>query len=83
MAIDWSPGRSKGFIGGGECNYCGSRDDLCLDHIRPSSLGGENAADNYQILCRSCNSRKGGRDDTGVFVRPGSRTDGVRVLGCR
>ena len=40
------------------CNYCGSENDLCMDHIWPFSLGGENTYDNLQTLCQSCNSDK-------------------------
>lgn len=43
------------------CVYCGSTDDLTLDHIHPFSLGGADVSDNLQTLCRSCNSRKGAR----------------------
>lgn len=72
-------GLSLGFVGGGQCNYCGATEDLTLDHIRPASKGGKNEPSNYQILCRTCNSSKRGRDDTGVEVGPNSSTDGVRV----
>lgn len=41
------------------CRHCGSADDLCMDHIVPESLGGETTVENLQVLCRSCNSRKG------------------------
>jgi len=32
-----------------------------LDHIVPVALGGLDARENYQWLCRSCNRRKGKR----------------------
>ena len=43
------------------CLFCGSGDDLTLDHIHPKSLGGADTEDNLQTLCRSCNSSKGAR----------------------
>ncbi len=56
-------------LDGKECNYCGSTDDLTIDHIKPTSLGGPHENSNLQILCRSCNSSKQARDDTGVKVK--------------
>lgn len=41
------------------CLSCGSIDDLAIDHITPLSKGGDNSHDNLQLLCRSCNSKKG------------------------
>lgn len=44
------------------CFACRSREDLTVDHIHPESRGrrGLTLAD-VQVLCRSCNSRKGNR----------------------
>lgn len=44
---------------GNVCKLCGSTTDLTIDHIIPLSKGGDNVLENYQILCRSCNSKKG------------------------
>ena len=44
---------------GYRCLRCGAVHDLTLDHIYPVSLGGTDAEDNLQTLCRSCNSSKG------------------------
>ena len=48
----------------GKCNACG-RDfeiwDFAIDHIIPSSKGGGDYYENYQLLCGSCNSIKGAR----------------------
>jgi len=43
---------------GYKCVYCGSADDLTIDHIIPICRGGNNDDCNLQTLCRSCNSRK-------------------------
>ena len=40
------------------CQICGSKDDLTVDHIIPIIYRGENHTDNFQTLCRSCNSGK-------------------------
>ena len=44
-----------------ECAYCGTLEDLTLDHIKPLRTTGNNDLDNFQILCRSCNRKKGAR----------------------
>lgn len=46
---------------GFRCVYCGSSDDLTVDHLNPVSHGGTNVKENLQTLCRSCNSWKGTR----------------------
>ena len=43
------------------CRICGSTNNLTIDHITPISQGGGNDMDNLQVLCGSCNSKKGGR----------------------
>ena len=44
------------------CNYCGSKDNLALDHIFPRKLGGQDYAENLIFACRTCNSSKGKKD---------------------
>lgn len=41
------------------CKYCGCFDNLTIDHIHPVTHGGTDDLDNLQVLCRSCNSKKG------------------------
>jgi 5-methylcytosine-specific restriction endonuclease McrA len=40
------------------CKYCGSKDDMHVDHIVPLSRGGEHRWENLQPLCRRCNIGK-------------------------
>lgn len=43
------------------CVICGSKENLTIDHIRPVKFGGTDEYSNLQILCKSCNSRKGAK----------------------
>jgi 5-methylcytosine-specific restriction protein A len=43
------------------CTVCRSTEDLTGDHIVPHRAGGRDERGNVQVLCRGCNSRKGGR----------------------
>lgn len=51
---------------GGRCIYCGSRqrmDLMDIDHRLPVARGGSNDQSNLQLLCRTCNQRKGTKTD--------------------
>jgi hypothetical protein len=45
----------------GQCQRCGSVDDLHVDHVVPRCVGrgGSSEPDNLQVLCRTCNLSKG------------------------
>lgn len=43
---------------GGRCAYCGSTQNLQLDHIIPFSKGGATILENLQLLCQKCNIEK-------------------------
>lgn len=44
---------------GKRCVYCGSRDDMTLDHVIPEAEGGPTAETNLVCCCATCNSTKG------------------------
>jgi hypothetical protein len=53
----WSPGDPVPSTPTGRPLYRG----LELDHRHPKSLGGPDNLDNFQVLCTTCNTRKGAR----------------------
>ncbi|MFY9488210.1 MAG: HNH endonuclease [Solirubrobacterales bacterium] len=46
---------------GWECQYCGKRGSLTVDHIVPRSKGGDTSWENVVACCAGCNRRKGDR----------------------
>lgn len=51
---------------GAVCMLCGSKEKICVDHIKPRSKYPELALefDNLQVLCNLCNKGKGAWDET-------------------
>jgi hypothetical protein len=43
----------------GECVTCSAKENLEFDHIIPVAKGGATSARNLQLLCRTCNQKKG------------------------
>jgi 5-methylcytosine-specific restriction endonuclease McrA len=43
------------------CQYCGTKRDLSIDHIIPSSRGGKTNFKNCVTSCVKCNTTKGNR----------------------
>jgi 5-methylcytosine-specific restriction endonuclease McrA len=41
------------------CVYCGTHEDLTLDHVIPRSRGGRSSWDNLTTACKRCNAKKG------------------------
>lgn len=46
---------------GHQCQYCGIRSDLTLDHVLPRSRGGQDSWENLVTACNTCNVKKGNR----------------------
>mgnify|MGYP003312927381 FL=1 len=44
---------------GFKCVYCGSSEELTIDHVRPQCKGGETNSQNCVTACKSCNQAKG------------------------
>ncbi len=42
-----------------QCAYCGSEENLTLDHITPRSKGGRDRLTNILCACKECNKSKG------------------------
>jgi len=47
---------------GARCVYCGSTDNLSVDHLFPRIKGGADRVENLVCSCKSCNSSKGKKD---------------------
>tara|TARA_E500000318_G_scaffold110682_1_gene126852 strand:- start:885 stop:1322 length:438 start_codon:yes stop_codon:yes gene_type:complete len=51
---------------GKECKYCDKKLNIrtiACDHIIPLTKGGESTVKNLQLICRTCNTRKGPLDE--------------------
>lgn len=55
---------------GFQCQYCGTKRDLTLDHVLPSSRGGAHAWTNLITACKRCNAKKGDYtpEEAGMFL---------------
>ena len=50
----------------GKCMYCGRKpgiDLMDIDHKNPMAKGGSDQKRNLQLICRTCNTRKGATTD--------------------
>ena len=43
------------------CQYCGSKQNLTIDHVMPRARGGQDTWENLVTACVTCNNRKGDR----------------------
>jgi 5-methylcytosine-specific restriction endonuclease McrA len=55
----------------GECQYCGSRKQLTIDHVIPRSKGGKTSWTNLVAACNRCNVNKGDKtpEQAGLTLR--------------
>lgn len=53
------------------CCYCGTLENLSIDHLIPRSKGGSDHGENLVWACRSCNSSKSAADVLAWFERKG------------
>ncbi|TDQ15237.1 5-methylcytosine-specific restriction endonuclease McrA [Algoriphagus boseongensis] len=55
----------------GECQYCGSKRHLTIDHIVPRSKGGKTTWTNLITACNRCNVNKGDKtpEQAGLVLR--------------
>lgn len=72
---------------GAECAWCGAGSDLVPDHVVPKSKGGIDALENMQVLCGSCNSQKGNKEEAEChrpvrFKSPGWQMGFTSVPNC-
>ncbi len=44
---------------GNRCQYCGTHEDLTIDHVIPRSRGGMDTWENLVAACNRCNHKKG------------------------
>ena len=63
------------------CQYCGSAEELTMDHVMPRSRGGRHNWDNVVTACRPCNQHKGSRtpDEAGMPLRTRPRAPSFGV----
>lgn len=52
-----------------QCENCGTRVHLQIEHIRPIAMGGQSTTDNLRILCRSCNQRQWVKASQGSVIK--------------
>lgn len=65
-----------------ECQYCGSKQNLTIDHVIPKSKGGKDTWDNVVAACATCNVSKGNRllHETNMKLKRKPRAPFNRVL---
>ncbi|MGH2905509.1 MAG: HNH endonuclease [Solirubrobacterales bacterium] len=67
---------------GWECQYCGKRGSLTMDHVIPRSKGGDTSWENVVACCAGCNRRKGDRSvsQSGMQLRTHPRAPHATIF---
>jgi|TARA_Y100001937_G_scaffold29865_1_gene43045 5-methylcytosine-specific restriction endonuclease McrA len=65
-----------------ECQYCGSKKDLTIDHVTPRSKGGDDTWTNLVTACSSCNVKKGSKTlkEAGLVLKSTPRAPISKVM---
>ncbi len=65
-----------------ECQYCGARSNLTVDHVVPRSKGGPSSWENIVASCAPCNRRKGDKlaRHVGMHLRRQPRTPSPQIF---
>ena len=58
-----------------KCVYCGSEDNLTIDHVKPKSKGGKNTWENLVTCCGLCNITKGNKPLEDFLLDTGYKLD--------
>jgi 5-methylcytosine-specific restriction endonuclease McrA len=66
---------------GGECDRCGNKKGLQIDHIWPVSEGGPNKLPNLQLLCSRCHKLKTKREFRSRALKKRTRNVTFRPFG--
>ncbi|MBO6168380.1 MAG: HNH endonuclease [Bacteroidales bacterium] len=64
---------------GARCVYCGTTENLSVDHLFPRIKGGADNVENLICSCKSCNSSKG-KKDLMAWYRDRNRFPSIMVL---
>jgi 5-methylcytosine-specific restriction endonuclease McrA len=53
------------------CQYCGSTEELTIDHVMPISRGGVSCFENCVTACKKCNTKKANKScaEAQTFIR--------------
>ena len=70
-----------------ECQYCGSKSNLTIDHVIPVSKGGEWRYDNLVTACSRCNTKKAAKLPHECRMHPRRKPDipkffSVGIVSC-